>query len=280
VSAGGYTKLYASILDSSVWSESHATVRVWIAMLAMADQDGHVEASLGGLARRANVTREECEQALSVLAGPDLDDKSGVDDGRRVRKVERGWSITNHRRYREMRTKKQIQTAQRVRKHRVTRVTGNAVTQDSAPSASASAFASISEGGVGETLSAADLRRPMTAAWKPALETLASFEVAMIPEWAVAQIVPRFRAHFASNAQDLSTDAEWNQRCSKWVFGDWGNPAKRPKQPAAKDNGAAQRSSDAYKARVEAEAQEHHAAAAAANGDATTDDDNLTEGIG
>ncbi|MES1188660.1 MAG: DnaT-like ssDNA-binding domain-containing protein [Myxococcales bacterium] len=208
---------------------------VWITMLAMADQDGHVEASVGGLTRRANVTREECEQALSVLSSPDPDDKSGVDDGRRIRKVGRGWSITNHRQYREMRTRKQIEGAQRVRKHRAKGVTCNDVTSDNAPSASAAAF--VSEGGAGETLSAADLRRPMTAAWQPSAETIASLRTGMIPDYAHPELVGRFRSHFVGAAHDIATDVEWNQRCSKWVWRDWNNPSKRPKKPEASEKG-------------------------------------------
>ena len=52
----GYTKLFGSILDSTVWA-TPATVRVvWITMLAMADEHGVVSASVGGLARRAVVS--------------------------------------------------------------------------------------------------------------------------------------------------------------------------------------------------------------------------------
>lgn len=113
-----FVKLYSTILDSSIWSESKDTRLVWITMLAMADQHGHVEASVGGLARRAQVSREECEAALLVLSSPDPDDKSGVDDGRRIQKTDRGWEITNHRHYRDFRTEQQVRGAERVRRHR------------------------------------------------------------------------------------------------------------------------------------------------------------------
>lgn len=113
-----FVKLYGSILDSSVWATSKDTRLVWITMMAMANRHGIVEASVGGLARRAGVTREECEAALEVLSSPDEDDKSGVDEGRRIRKVERGWHLTNHATYRELRTDTQVKTAERVRNHR------------------------------------------------------------------------------------------------------------------------------------------------------------------
>lgn len=128
-----FVKIYSTILDSSVWGESKDVKLLWVTILAMGGETGVVEASVGGLARRAGLTREECEVALGVLLSPDPDDKSGVDEGRRIRKTERGWSITNHRLYRDFRTDKQIETAERVQKHRtktktVTRVTGNDVT--------------------------------------------------------------------------------------------------------------------------------------------------------
>lgn len=263
MSKGGYAKIYESILDSSVWSESATTRLVWITMLAMADQDGHVEASVGGLARRANVSRDECEAALAVLSSPDPDDKSGVDDGRRIRKVERGWTITNHRQYREMRTRKQIEGAQRVRKHRAKGVTCNDVTGANAPSASAAAFVSLSEGGAGETLSAAELRRPMTASWQPSPETVESLRTGMIPDWAIHELVGRFRSHFVGASHDIATEAEWNQRCSKWAWGDWNNASKRPKKPKLESKAAGAQRAAAHQAQLKAEAAKRHAELAA-----------------
>lgn len=121
----GFVKIYQTILDSSVWGEKHATRLVWITLLAMADYNGRVEASVGGLARRAQVSYAECREALAVLSSPDPDDKSGVDEGRRIQVVERGWIVTNHKYYRDHRSDAQIKTAERVRKHRSV-VTGNA----------------------------------------------------------------------------------------------------------------------------------------------------------
>lgn len=48
-----YAKVFDSMLTSSVWQESHATVRVWFTMLLMKDQDGVVNASVPGLAYAA-----------------------------------------------------------------------------------------------------------------------------------------------------------------------------------------------------------------------------------
>lgn len=134
----GYTKLHSTILDSSVWAESIATRIVWITMLAMADQNGIVQASTGGLARRANVTREECDKALEVFLGPDPDSRDGT-TGERIEKVPGGWLVLNHANYRDKQTREQEQTALRVARHRakqsVTRndvTDGNTVKRDTA----------------------------------------------------------------------------------------------------------------------------------------------------
>lgn len=128
-----FTKLYSSIIHSSIWAEPHHVRIVWITMLAMSDQDGVVEASVGGLARAAHVTREDCEDALRVLMGPDADSRDGT-TGERIEKVPGGFLILNYVAYRERKTKTQEQTAERVRKHRENRATvkrdvthGNAV---------------------------------------------------------------------------------------------------------------------------------------------------------
>lgn len=123
----GFVKLHETILDSSVWAEPHATRIVWITMLAMADGDGIVQASTSGVARRAVVSREECEAALATLLSPDPDSRDGT-TGERLEKVPGGWLILNHAQYRERRTQAQLETASRVRQHRKRRalhVTGS-----------------------------------------------------------------------------------------------------------------------------------------------------------
>ena len=66
-----FTKLFSSILDSTVWQESKETKIVWITMLAMSDRFGDVHASIPGLSVRSGVTIPECQQALQSLLGPD-----------------------------------------------------------------------------------------------------------------------------------------------------------------------------------------------------------------
>lgn len=118
VTKSHYAKIYASILDSSVWSESVATRVVWVAMLAMCNREGFVEASFSGLCRRANVSASEGREAIKALEAPDMDSKSPEWGGRRIEKVEGGWQILNYAKYRDAQTPKQIQTAERQRRFR------------------------------------------------------------------------------------------------------------------------------------------------------------------
>lgn len=127
-----FTKLHATILDSSIWQEPAHVRLVWITMLAMADADGVVQASVGGLSHRARVTREECVDALERFRSPDHDSRDGT-TGERIEDVIGGWLLLNHANYRDRQTHQQTVTAERVRKHRATRA-GITVAPDSLPS--------------------------------------------------------------------------------------------------------------------------------------------------
>ena len=97
----GFAKLYASIVTSSVWCENHATVRVWIAMLAMADADGMVEGSVPGFANLARVSQDEMRAAIDKLSAPDPDSRTPDYEGRRIEAIPGGWLILNHGKYRQ-----------------------------------------------------------------------------------------------------------------------------------------------------------------------------------
>jgi CRISPR/Cas system Type II protein with McrA/HNH and RuvC-like nuclease domain len=82
-----YTKVFASILKSTVWLEDSDTRVVWITMLAMADKYGEVSASVPGLAHMANVSIEACRSALARF------------EGREIEKIDGGWEIINFEKY-------------------------------------------------------------------------------------------------------------------------------------------------------------------------------------
>jgi len=99
----GYTKLHEEILDSSIWHEPHATRILWITMLAMADANGAIDASIPGLAARARITIPETQAGLDLLAGTDKFSRSKDCEGRRIQEIDGGWLLVNHAKYREAR---------------------------------------------------------------------------------------------------------------------------------------------------------------------------------
>jgi hypothetical protein len=97
----GYTKLFSSIVASTIWREDAPTRLVWITMLAMKNRDHIVEASLPGLADFARVTIKECRAAIEKLSSPDEDSRTKDFDGRRIKAIDGGWLILNGEKYRQ-----------------------------------------------------------------------------------------------------------------------------------------------------------------------------------
>ncbi len=100
MSMAGYTKLFNSILASTIWRADDKIRLVWITLLAMADQHGIAEGSIPGLAHFAQVSIEDCERALEFLKSPDTYSRSQEQEGRRVEDVPGGWRLINHGMYR------------------------------------------------------------------------------------------------------------------------------------------------------------------------------------
>ena len=98
---GSFTKLFQSILDSTIWLEDSDTRVVWVTMLAMADRHGFVAAAVPGLARRAGVSLVATESALSKFLSPDPYSRSKEHDGRRIEEGDGGWYLLNYSKYRE-----------------------------------------------------------------------------------------------------------------------------------------------------------------------------------
>jgi hypothetical protein len=102
-----YTKLFSSIVTSTVWSEDHETRIVWITMLAMADKNGEVQGSIPGLARIAAVSLDGCRNAIRKFLSPDEDSRTKDDEGRRIEEIDGGWHLLNYGKYREMASKEE-----------------------------------------------------------------------------------------------------------------------------------------------------------------------------
>jgi hypothetical protein len=114
----GYTKLFGSILGSTIWREDPATKVVWVTMMAMADQDGIVEASIPGLASMANVTVEQTETAIRKFLAPDKYSRTPDHDGRRIEEIDGGWRLLNYEKYREKLSQEEIKSRAAARQQR------------------------------------------------------------------------------------------------------------------------------------------------------------------
>ena len=96
----GFTLLWGSLVNSSVWGLPDHVRLVWVTMLALKDRYGVVRGSVPGLAHQARVEVEKTREALEVLKAPDLDSSGREYEGRRIEEVDGGWVILNHFKYR------------------------------------------------------------------------------------------------------------------------------------------------------------------------------------
>jgi hypothetical protein len=106
-----YTKLFSSIVTSTIWTEDADTCKVWVTMLAIANRHGEVQASIPGLAQIAGMTLESTELAISKFLAPDRYSRTSDDEGRRIEKIDGGWILLNHAKYRAMASKDEEKSA-------------------------------------------------------------------------------------------------------------------------------------------------------------------------
>lgn len=98
----GYTKLFHTIVTSTIWQESDQTRIVWVTLLALADKNGEVSASVPGLAHIARVPLPAVEAALAKLAASDPYSRTPDENGKRIEEIPGGWLLLNHAKYRKM----------------------------------------------------------------------------------------------------------------------------------------------------------------------------------
>jgi len=108
-----FTKLFASITESTVWCEPDSTRIVWITMLAMADRKGRVWGSIPGLANRARVTIEQTERALRTFKSPDRYSRTPDNEGRRVEDIDGGWFLLNYEKHRATQDEESVKESKR-----------------------------------------------------------------------------------------------------------------------------------------------------------------------
>jgi hypothetical protein len=109
----GYTKLFGTIVTSTVWQEDAETKVIWITLLALVDKNGVVEATIPGIAHIAKVSIEKVEQAMNKFLSPDHYSRSSEFEGRRIEKVDGGYLILNYSKYRAKMRSEERQEYQR-----------------------------------------------------------------------------------------------------------------------------------------------------------------------
>jgi len=96
-----FVKLFDTIITSSIWEEDNSTRILWITMLALANKEGKVFADPRRLAKWANISPTNCKKSLRKLESPDKYSRTPDNEGRRIRRIQGGWLILNHKLYRE-----------------------------------------------------------------------------------------------------------------------------------------------------------------------------------
>jgi hypothetical protein len=117
---GGFTKLFSSIVTSSLWQEDDSVRLIWITLLSLANRTGFVSGSLPGIAHIARVAQDETEQALDKLSSPDPHSRTTDYEGRRIEPVQGGWQILNYSHYRN----KDATAAERQKRYREKTLSG------------------------------------------------------------------------------------------------------------------------------------------------------------
>ena len=93
----GYVKIHDVMLMSSIMEEPVHIRWAWIAILLITNEDGLVYGTSVSLARRANVSLAEMDEALHLLTSPDSMSSSQKEDGRRLVSVsEKVWRVVNY----------------------------------------------------------------------------------------------------------------------------------------------------------------------------------------
>lgn|SRR5262249_49110517 len=118
LSSRGFTKLDSGIIYSTLWWQSDSTLRVWIALLALADANGYVRASIPALAKICLKSDEETKQILHTFESPDPYSRIKAHEGRKIKTLEGGWLILNYRWYRGLTQRKPQSHAERQKRYR------------------------------------------------------------------------------------------------------------------------------------------------------------------
>lgn len=97
-----FTKLFSSITESTIWVANDHHLRLWIYLLAKADERGQIWGSVPGIASAARVPLEQAREALTAFMSPDSESRTKDFEGRRLEEIDGGWRLINHAKYRAL----------------------------------------------------------------------------------------------------------------------------------------------------------------------------------
>ena len=88
------------ILLSSLWCQPDSVLRVWVALLAGADETGWANYSILALAHICQQPIEKTAEIIDYLSSPDPCSRLSMEEGRRIIPCpEGGWEIVNYSHY-------------------------------------------------------------------------------------------------------------------------------------------------------------------------------------
>lgn len=95
-----FSKLDCNLTRSSLWNEPCFVRVVFLSFLSLKDENGFVSGTNPNLQRICNVTEKEYNESINILSSPDKDSRSKDFDGRRIEKIDGGYIVLNHEKYR------------------------------------------------------------------------------------------------------------------------------------------------------------------------------------
>lgn len=104
-----YSKLFSSLVNSSLWSEPDHIRLLFITLLSLADRDGIVYGSRSGLERAAMIDPDAAEEInpWDSLMAPDNDSsdlmRNPENEGRRIEEIPGGFRLINYTYYKGIR---------------------------------------------------------------------------------------------------------------------------------------------------------------------------------
>jgi hypothetical protein len=100
-----FAKLDSGITESSLWCEKDHVRLVFIAFLAKKDHNGFVKTCYERMRTIANLTSDtdgsKFADAIKILESPDPHSTTPDFNGRRIERVQGGWMVLNHKKYRD-----------------------------------------------------------------------------------------------------------------------------------------------------------------------------------